>query len=377
MANSWDMIFGSAFAANTVLASPNGSTGPLTPRALVATDIPSLSATYLPLAGGTMTGDLNITSGIVIKWNSDSGISRISPGALAFGNGAAGDFTGTLKLTTLTAVGGLSSGSVGSAGVLSLVGSTSGTATITAPAIAGTNSNPIVSSNSLLLPFGSSGFPSLQIGDSSVGFYQLTTGQLTIVTSGGTGVGVKATNLLVSGAALVFTTNSNDMGATTDTGLSRLGAASLAIGNGTAGDVSGTLTLASEVVKTANAATWTLGQISELITLSTSGSTTDSSANLLPANSIIEAVVARVTTTITTATDWKLGDATTAGRFSAPNSTLTAGTTQVGTVQADQTGAAGPRQVAAVKLRITTTGTPGAGVIRVTVFYRSFSAPTS
>lgn len=128
---------------------------------------------------------------------------------------------------------------------------------------------------------------------------------------------------------------------------------------------------------TANGGQWILGQASELLTLSTSGTTTDTAANLLPANSIIESVVARVTTTITTATDWKLGDPTTAGRFAAANATMTAGATSIGTVQADQTGAPGPRQVAAAKVRVTTTGTPGAGVIRITVFYRQFVAPTS
>lgn len=126
-----------------------------------------------------------------------------------------------------------------------------------------------------------------------------------------------------------------------------------------------------------NGSLWTHGFVSELVTLSTSGTTTDSTNNLLPANSIIEAVVARVTTTITTATDWQLGDPTTAGRFTAAISTLTAGTTTVGLVHIDQSGAAGPRQTSAAKVRITTTGTPGAGAIRVTVFYRQFTAPTS
>lgn len=130
-------------------------------------------------------------------------------------------------------------------------------------------------------------------------------------------------------------------------------------------------------VRTTEGAVWTRGVASELITLSTAGTTTDSSANLLPANSIIESVVARVTTTITTATDWKLGDATTPGRFTAANSTLTAGTTDVGLVHVDQAGAAGPRQTTAAKVRVTTTGTPGAGVIRVTVFYRQFTPPAS
>lgn len=127
----------------------------------------------------------------------------------------------------------------------------------------------------------------------------------------------------------------------------------------------------------ANGGYWEHGTISELLTLSTGGTTTDTTANLLPVNSIIEAVVARVTTTITVATDWKLGDATIPGRFAAANSVMTAGSTSVGTVQADQTGTSGPRQVAAAKLRVTTTGTPGAGVIRITTFYRQFIPPTS
>lgn len=119
------------------------------------------------------------------------------------------------------------------------------------------------------------------------------------------------------------------------------------------------------------------GTAQELLTLSTSGTTTDTTANLLPANSYIDAVDARVTTTITTATSWQLGDAATAGRFSAVNAVMTSGSTQVGTVQADQTGAAGPRQVAAAKVRVTTVGTPGAGVIRIMVHYHSVTPPTS
>ncbi len=122
---------------------------------------------------------------------------------------------------------------------------------------------------------------------------------------------------------------------------------------------------------------WQRGYVTELVTLSTSAATKDTTGFLLPANSIIEAVTGRVTTTITTATDWKLGDSVTSGRFSAATTGLTAGSTIVGLVHVDQTSNAGPRQTADAAIRVTCSGTPGAGAIRITSFYRQFSAPTS
>lgn len=130
-------------------------------------------------------------------------------------------------------------------------------------------------------------------------------------------------------------------------------------------------------IETGNVAQIVTSHNSELLTLSTGGATTDTVGNLLPANSVILSVVARVTTTITTATDWKLGDGTTADRFTSANATMTAGTTDVGLRQWDGTGATGPIQSAAAKVRVTTTGTPGAGAVRITVFYRQFVPPTS
>lgn len=134
-------------------------------------------------------------------------------------------------------------------------------------------------------------------------------------------------------------------------------------------------------VQTANGAQTNIKTISESITLATGGLTTDSTADLLPANSLILAVTARVTTTITTTTDWALGDTTTPTRFSDASATLTAGTTVVGVNHQKggvSTDATGQTQTAAAKLRITCTGAnPGAGVIRVTVTYLSLTPPTS
>lgn len=111
-------------------------------------------------------------------------------------------------------------------------------------------------------------------------------------------------------------------------------------------------------------------------TLNTGATTTDTGLSCLPANAIIDFVTYRITTTITTAANFTIGDATTAARFCGTQSTLTAGTTGTCFVQADQTGAAGPRQTSAVKVRVTTNVNPGAGAIRLTVWYHSVIAPT-
>lgn len=126
---------------------------------------------------------------------------------------------------------------------------------------------------------------------------------------------------------------------------------------------------------------WIRGQMSELLTLSNAGATTNTANNLLPADAIIEAVVTRVTTTISGGgvTTFSVGDSTTAARFSAAAAGLTANSTRVGLAHmfgVVSTTATGPTQAAAATVRITCDATPTAGVVRITVFYRRFIAPT-
>ena len=121
------------------------------------------------------------------------------------------------------------------------------------------------------------------------------------------------------------------------------------------------------------------GAMTEEITLSTSGTTTDSAANLLPANAYIDGVAIRITTGITGAgvTTITVGDGTDGARFKT-GMTLTLADTAIGLEHLDQTGANGPIQASAAKLRITAVGaTPTAGKVRVIVYYRLWTIPAS
>jgi hypothetical protein len=53
--------------ANTVFAAPNGSSGAPTFRTLASADIPDLSASYLPIAGGTITSNLTVTGNLTVN----------------------------------------------------------------------------------------------------------------------------------------------------------------------------------------------------------------------------------------------------------------------------------------------------------------------
>jgi hypothetical protein len=133
------------------------------------------------------------------------------------------------------------------------------------------------------------------------------------------------------------------------------------------------------ILTASNAGTWEFFVATASLTLATGGTTTDT-ANILPANAIIEAVNYRVTTTITTAVSFSIGDATTADRFVSGATGVAAGSTGVGLRHwrgSVTTDAAGPVQGSAAAVRVTTNANPGAGVIRIQVFYRVFTAPTS
>jgi hypothetical protein len=79
--------------ANYVYAAPNGSSGSASFRALVSADLPSLSGTYLPLTGGTLTGGLTGTTGAFTGASSStaSSISTVPWTDYGFSSGQTGD----------------------------------------------------------------------------------------------------------------------------------------------------------------------------------------------------------------------------------------------------------------------------------------------
>jgi len=144
---------------------------------------------------------------------------------------------------------------------------------------------------------------------------------------------------------------------------------------------SGAATFTTLTVNGNNGAQVVYGFNTELLTLATGATTTDTTGNLLPATSIIDCVAGIVTTAITTAASWGLGDPTTAARFTATNAGAVAAGSKLTGIDhwsgAVTTLAAGPSQAAASKVRVTVNTNPGAGAVRIVVMYHQFVAPTS
>lgn len=106
-------------------------------------------------------------------------------------------------------------------------------------------------------------------------------------------------------------------------------------------------------------------------TLNTGGTATNTGQNCLLANSIIDAVVYRITTTITTAANFTIGDSGSATRYCGTQSTLTAGTTGLCLAAGYYLNSS------ATPIKITTNVNPGAGAIRVIVYSHTWTPPTS
>jgi len=181
----------------------------------------------------------------------DSGLPPFNPavpGAIGGTTPAAGTFTTLTGKTSVTA------GIVGTtAGLINLSGLTSGTATITAPAVAGTVTNPILFSNGIAVNTGSTASTScpgisLYGSCSGLGFNYLSSG------SGGIAIVAGSANVaeVMSAANAGFQLPTGSIyswgslaGAAGDTGISRGAAGIVDVGNGTNANTTGILKAAA------------------------------------------------------------------------------------------------------------------------------------
>jgi hypothetical protein len=210
--------------ANTVWAGPvSGGVATPTFRALVTADLPAGTSAWSSLTG-------TLSNGQVIPY-ADAGISRLGAASLALGNGTAGDFTGNLKLKSAT-----------------FQGQTAGQPAIT---VYGSDSCMYIGTNSYNdagIWFNSPSTPTepaqAAFGGGSTYtvfnavtdlYFEINANTRLYVSDTGAGLG--------SGVPLKWASTTSANG-TPDSGISRLSAASLALGNGTAGDATGKLVLA-------------------------------------------------------------------------------------------------------------------------------------
>ena len=172
----------------------------------------NLAAYYAQIAPSA----ISLVSGCVLTWSSsstsvqtssDTGISRLGAASLAIGNGTAGDTTGKLTVGVGSAVA-----------------------------------------------------PSYLMGSTQSGLYYSSGNGIGIAYQGiGTALFYTNYMMLRSGSVAAWSSDATFAGASPDTGISRLGAASLAIGNGTAGNTTGQITATTFTVAASGAAPTSAG----------------------------------------------------------------------------------------------------------------------
>lgn len=145
--------------ASLLLFAQQSGTGNLNPRSGGGSGTVTNIATTSPIGGGPIT-----TTGTLTCTTCTTNAAALTSGQVLIGGGgqaAAAD----ANLSELA--GQLNVGATGAQGVLGLVGTTSGTATITGPAVAGTSTNPVVFSNVIQAAAGTVSSPSYNFTNST------------------------------------------------------------------------------------------------------------------------------------------------------------------------------------------------------------------
>lgn len=205
-------------------------------------------------------------------------------------------------------------------GAWALSGNTSGTATCTAPAIAGTSTNGVTCSNIFLLPSGTSSAPAYSFSAQAGTGFDFTNG-----VNGGNGIGVTVNgggHFVAFGASYIMfhpatpgiVFGSTDVNGTADTNMSRKGPGLMAFGNAlTQGSTAGFIKTAQTVSLSADWTCGTGGTVSSCVAATIVGSTATPLTFTLPlvaANWSFECDLVVGQATAATANQWNILTAT-------------------------------------------------------------------
>lgn len=156
-------------------------------------------------------------------------------------------------------------------GAVALSGNTSGTATFTAPAVAGTIANAVVSSNALAAPPGSGSAPAYAFSDQlTTGIAECATQQPCVVINGNPRYRFVASQAVADPAMAVGWSGTSNANGTMDTAFSRAAAGLAAMGTGAANSVAGFVKSAmTAAITTADVTCGTGGTISSCVAATT------------------------------------------------------------------------------------------------------------
>jgi hypothetical protein len=167
----------------------------------------SAAGTVQPV-GGKGPVCFSLAAPITISGTSQDISANLNAVALALTNVTTGvqTFVGAQPQITVGANG-------GTGGQICLKGSASGCANITAPAVAGTNTNPLTVSNVIAAPNGTSSAPAYGFTNSSIGGMWLSAGNTTVdISAGGTALAITSAGSMTFAGNVTFgnySTNAN------------------------------------------------------------------------------------------------------------------------------------------------------------------------
>lgn len=344
-------------------------------------------------AGGSTAFPVTVTGGVsgavpcFTSTTTESAGTLLTANAVVLGGGA-----GVCPLTSanLNLSGAqLNIGAAGAQGILGLVGTTSGTFTITGPAVAGVSTNAATMSNVLALPAGSAAGAALSFnGELTSGLFRPSIFSVGVLANGTIVNKTALTGWTYGSGGVILFNSAADISGSGDTGVSRGVAGLIDIGTGAAQSTAGFIKTAHTVSLSADWTCGTGGTVSSCVAATIIGSTATPLTFTLPlisANWSFDCELTVGQATAATANQWNLLTATNGATATTANYIMgTAATAMAVGAVTDQSSTTTTFQIApswtlggtATKMPVHIAGTLTGASASGTVFSLQLVAPT-